>query len=306
MKHRLHYFSALALVSLAAPVIAGGGGGGGGGGGFSPSQSAPQYDPAEEYRKGAAALQAKDYKTAKVSFDRVISAAPKQANSHYLGGLARQGLGDWKGAAKYFAKATKLDPTMIIAQQELGVSYAKLGDKANAEAVLAALTARATTCGTGCPDAPALKAATLAVQAAIGGTQAMRDRGEALMFAKVGDERYLQAVSLINERRYDDAIGTLKSAQLAFGPHPDILTYLGFANRKMGRFDLAEDYYKTALAVAPNHRGATEYYGELMVERGDLAGARQMLAKLDSQCRFGCAEAEELRGWISAGRSPHS
>ena len=50
--------------------------------------------------------------------------------------------------------------------------------------------------------------------------------------------------------------------------------------------------------VAPNHKGATEYFGELKVERGDLAGARQMLARLETICHFGCAEAEELRRWI--------
>jgi len=59
-----------------------------------------------------------------------------------------------------------------------------------------------------------------------------------------------------------------------------------------------------ALAIAPNHRGATEYYGELKVERGDMAGAKKMLAELDRQCAFGCAEAETLRRWISEGHDP--
>ncbi|KPF77092.1 hypothetical protein IP88_06325 [alpha proteobacterium AAP81b] len=121
-----------------------------------------------------------------------------------------------------------------------------------------------------------------------------------------GDGQYLAAVALINERRYDEAIAALQAARGVFGPHPDILTYLGFANRKLGRFAIAEGYYRAALAAAPGHRGATEYFGELMVERGDLAGARRMLATLDGQCRFGCTEAEELRAWIVAGRSPHS
>ena len=124
--------------------------------------------------------------------------------------------------------------------------------------------------------------------------------------AEQGDIQYMAAVSLINEHRYEDAITTLKQAQQSFGPHPDILTYLGFANRKLGRFAAAESYYRAALAAAPGHRGATEYFGELMVERHDLAGARAMLAKLDAQCHFGCMEAEELRAWIAAGHSPHS
>jgi tetratricopeptide (TPR) repeat protein len=305
MTKTLTSLPALIAISLAVPAI-GMGGGGGGGGGSMPSESAPRYDPAEEYRNGIAALQAKNFKAAKTAFDRVTSMAPKDANSQYLGGLARQGLNDWKGANKSFAKAAKLDPSMIKAQQELGISFAKLGNKAKAQEVLTGLTGKATQCGTTCPQAADLKAAVTALQAAIGGIAGLRDRGESLMFASSGDGQYLQAVSLINERRYEDAIASLKSAQLAFGPHPDILTYLGFANRKMGRFDVAEGYYKAALLAAPTHRGATEYYGELMVERGDLAGAKAMLARLDTQCRFGCAEAEELRGWITAGRSPHS
>ncbi len=292
-------------LGLSAPAFAMGGGGGGSGG-SAPSESAPRYDPAEEYRNGVAALQAKNFKAAKTAFDRVISMAPKDANSQYLGGLAREGLNDWKGANKYFAKAAKLDPSMIKAHQELGVSFAKMGNKAKAQDVLNALTTKATACAATCPQAADLKAATAAVQAAIAGTTALRDRGESLMFASGGDSHYLEAVSLINEHRYDDAIATLKSAQIAFGPHPDILTYLGFANRKLGRFEVAEGYYRAALAAAPDHRGATEYFGELMVERGDLQGAKAMLARLDTQCRFGCAEAEELRGWIAAGHSPHS
>jgi hypothetical protein len=31
-----------------------------------------------------------------------------------------------------------------------------------------------------------------------------------------------------------------------------------------------------------------------------------MLAKLETICDFGCAEADELRRWIDAGRSPAS
>ena len=121
-----------------------------------------------------------------------------------------------------------------------------------------------------------------------------------------GDAAYVQAVSLINAKRYDEALTSLAKVREAFGPHPDILTYQGYTWRKKGEFDRAEGYYRQALAIAPDHRGATEYYGELKVERGDLAGARQMLAKLDRICSYGCAEAEELRRWIDAGHEPRT
>ena len=83
-----------------------------------------------------------------------------------------------------------------------------------------------------------------------------------------------------------------------------MLTYQGYVWRKKGDWARAEGYYRQALAIAPNHKGATEYYGELKVERGDMAGARTLLAKLDRTCAYGCAEAEELRRWIDVGGDP--
>jgi tetratricopeptide (TPR) repeat protein len=124
--------------------------------------------------------------------------------------------------------------------------------------------------------------------------------------AKAGDAAYIQAVSLINERRYDEALKSLADAQAVFGPHPDILTYEGYTWRKKGDYARAENYYQQALAIAPNHVGATEYYGELKVARGDIAGARLMLAKLDRICAYGCPDADELRRWIDFGGDPHA
>jgi Tfp pilus assembly protein PilF len=111
-------------------------------------------------------------------------------------------------------------------------------------------------------------------------------------------------VGLINERRFDDALAALDTARAAFGPHPDVLTYQGYVWRQKGQLDRAELYYLQALAIAPDHRGATEYYGELKVERGDLAGAQALLVRLERICAYGCAEAEELRRWIDAGERP--
>ena len=298
----------LALGLLAVPAFASGGGGGGGMPSL-PSASAPQYDAAAEYRTGVAALQAKDFKAAKTAFDHALSVAPRDANTQYLAGVARTGLGDLKGARKFYAKAAKLDANMIVAWRDLGVTDGRLGDKVKVLETLTAIQAQRRACTETCPQAAALKEADEAVTAALNGVPtASAVPPGALLFASsgFGDSEYLAAVAMINDRNYAKAIETLQSAQRAFGAHPDILTYLGFANRKLGRFDIAESYYRAALAAAPAHRGATEYFGELMVERRDIAGARRMLVKLDAQCRFGCTEAEELRAWISVGHSPHS
>lgn len=309
MHRAVRLLTGAALAALLATSGFAAGGGGGGGGGSMPSNNAPAYDPAADYRAGIEALQAKDFAKAKRLFDKVLRVAMRDANANYLAGLANAGLGDFKRAAKHFEKTVKAEPANISAHQQLGIAYAKIGDRPKAEGELAALQSQWKNCAETCAQSVAIKTAVAEVTAALAGVPTARiDTAPSLLFvsATAGDHAYLDAVALINERRYDDAIVALERARAAFGAHPDVLTYLGFANRKLKRFDVAEGYYRAALAIAPNHRGATEYFGELMVERGDRGGAKRMLAKLDRVCVFGCAEAEELRAWVDAGRSPHS
>ena len=225
-------------------------------------------------------------------------------------GVAKAGDNDWKGSRRAYEKLVKLAPEDPASHAGLAVALANLKDpKVQAEADW--LKSKAQACGETCPDATRLKALTATVESAMAGTpagapkpSAMLDRSILFGGAKTGDAAYVQAVSLINERRYDEALSALAKAETAFGPHPDILTYEGYAWRKKGDYAKAEAHYRQALAIAPNHIGATEYYGELMVARGDIAGAKVMLARLDKVCTFGCADAEELRRWIDAGGDP--
>jgi len=274
-----------------------------------PSISTPDFDAAETYREGVEALKASQFDKASKSFSKVLGVAPTDPNVNFLAGMARAGLNDLKGAAKFYEKAVRADSKLVPAHQELAVTYLKLGQRNKAEAELAKLQKLDASCNSACKDAQAIKDAITAVQAALAAPpQARLETQPPLLFASAdgGDHAYLEAVSLINEHRYADAIDSLERAKAAFGAHPDILTYLGFANRKLGRYDLAEHYYRAALTAEPKHRQATEYYGELMVERGNMAGARTLLAKLDSLCTFGCFEADELRQWIAAKGKPAS
>jgi len=275
----------------------------------SPSMSVPTFDAAAEYRAGIEALKASKFADAKKSFGKVLGVAPTDANANFLAGLADAGLNDFKAAAKHYEKATKANSKMVEAHQELANSYLKLGQRDKAEAELAKLQKLQADCKDACEDAAKLKDAVTAVQSALAAPpQARLETRPPLLFdnANGADHAYLEAVSLINEHKYEAAIASLERAKAAFGAHPDILTYLGFANRKLGRYDVAENYYHQALAAEPKHKQATEYYGELLVERGDVAGAKVLLAKLDAICTFGCFEADELRQWIAAGRKPAS
>ena len=72
---------------------------------------------------------------------------------------------------------------------------------------------------------------------------------------------------------------------------------MGYSLRKKTPPDLvgAEKYYQAALKIDPVHRGALEYYGELMLINKNLTGAEGLLARLDKACTFGCEEYSDLK-----------
>lgn len=302
---------AVALSCLAGGALASGGGGGGGGGGDMGS-SGPQYDPVAEYQKGVAALQASKWKEAERAFQHVTQAAPKAPEGWFLLGFSRAGQGDFKGARKAYEKAAKLKPEDIDTRRELALTFVKLGETEKANAELTTLKTRDAACAGKCPDSAALKTAIGNVEAALAAAAPAAAPTPAptgmssLLFGDPasGDRAYVTAVSLINEHRWPEALAALDEAGRAVGPHPDIFTYRGYVLRRMGQLDAAETWYKAALAIAPDHRGATEYYGELKVLRGDLAGAKVMLSRLEKTCLYGCPEEQELRRWIEAGGQP--
>ncbi|WP_411289172.1 tetratricopeptide repeat protein [Phenylobacterium sp.] len=295
-----------AIVGLSAGAALAAGSGGGGGASM-PSESRPQYDPAAEYAKAIAAMQAKNYKAAARAAEHVTEAAPRSSDAWRLLGAAKAGSTDWKGARRAYERAVKISPDDHLSHAGLGLALANLKD-AKAQAELDWLKMKTQACGS-CSDAANLKALTDAVESALTNPDAPKPSAAlegAMLFAgaAAGDAAYVQAVSLINEKRYPEALTALRAAQAVFGPHPDIITYQGYTWRKLGDAARAEAYYREALAIAPDHRGATEYYGELKVERGDIKGAKLMLASLERSCAFGCAEAEELRRWIDLGGDP--
>ena len=296
---------ALAIAMVGAqPLHASGGGSGGGGGMGMPSESTPQYDPAAEYQKGVAAYQARDFKGSATAFKHVTDAVPKNAPAQYLLGSSFLLQGDFKKAKKPLEMAVKYDATMIEAQRDLGIAYARLGEAAKAAAQRDALAAMKGACASPCAKAVQFDAAIAAVATAVGGNPQALAPSHRPGSPEDADKVYVAAVALINEGKYADAIVRLEDAVWSDGPHPDLMTYLGFANRKLKRYDAARAWYEQALAVAPQHRGALEYYGELKLELGDLTGARAHLARLDRICGFGCYQADELRLWIvESGRS---
>ncbi len=259
--------------------------------------SAPA-DPDKAWADGTAALKAGDYKAAEKQFKIVVDASPGNAEASYYLGVAKAGRGDHKGALKVLETAIAAD--VWPAYEQAGRSYMALGKKDKAQALLEALAAKASACGDSCPAG--IAAARTALTAVIDGTAPAAPAPQSLLFAPQGEPHaaYLGAVALINQGRYEDAIASLKALGADIGPNADVLNYLGYASRKLGRFDEAQAYYGKALARDPNHRGAREYLGELFVELRRMDEARAQLAALDRLCPYGCTEREMLAERIDA------
>lgn len=106
----------------------------------------------------------------------------------------------------------------------------------------------------------------------------------------------------VKAERYEEGIGKLEAIVSGEPGNADALNWLGFANRKLGRFDISYGWYEKALAVEPDHLGANEYLGELYVQTGEMEKAEGQLAKLEKLCPFGCEELDDLKEAIGEAR----
>jgi Flp pilus assembly protein TadD len=86
--------------------------------------------------------------------------------------------------------------------------------------------------------------------------------------------------------------------------HADVYNLLGFSLRKSGDLKTAYTFYKKALDFDPEHKGALEYLGELYVETGEMAKAREHVVLLKKLCPNGCEELEDLEKAIAQAAAP--
>ena len=293
-----------------------------------PAHSAPSGDgsslstsntkvinPAESFEDGVKALDEGDYVKAEEKFGEVLAAAPDHAQANYYMGVAKLGRGKTKSSRRYFERAVKEQPNFIDAREKLAIVYAETGKTDDAEEQLEAMKDLQAKCAeVSCDAASIIEESIARVEAAMAGEgeeSAMTSSSEKfaglfLQPREAGVDHYRAAVRLINEERFDEAIADLEQSQAIVGPHPDILNYLGFAHRKMGDMQTAQKYYRQALALDPDHRGANEYLGELYLEIGEIEKAREQLARLDRICAFGCAEREDLARLVEIAESTRS
>lgn len=113
------------------------------------------------------------------------------------------------------------------------------------------------------------------------------------------DSDFAAAKRALDAKNWEAAI---KSLSLAAGRHPkdaDIQNLLGYANRKLGKLDLAFKYYDHALELNPKHRGALEYEGVAYLLVNNLPKAEEHLATLKKICFLPCEEYNDLKKAIT-------
>jgi tetratricopeptide (TPR) repeat protein len=298
--------AALAVLASAAAVGAAFAAGSSGSAPSAPSVS--RVDPQAAYQAGVAALNAQDYREAVRQLRIARRELPNNGTINYALGLAYIGAGEADDAQGAFERATRADDAPAGSWLQLGLLHIQAGRNEEAVAQQTALNERIAACDAACGDArraqlqAALDQLTQALapaEPAAPPTEPAPTTGWNFPSVEEGRVAYAEAVGLINQDRFAEAYDALSRADAAIGPNPDILNYMGFVSRKLGRYQTALSYYNQALALDPNHLGAIEYLGELYIQMGELDRARTQLAQLDTLCAYGCAQREELALWIA-------
>ena len=111
-----------------------------------------------------------------------------------------------------------------------------------------------------------------------------------------------QAQAAIDKKDFNAALPLLQAAVTKAPNSADAWNLLGYAHRKLGMKEKAFEYYRKALAIDKEHRGALEYLGELYLESGRPEEAKTMLRRLDDACMLGCAEYDDLKKALRAAK----
>ena len=109
--------------------------------------------------------------------------------------------------------------------------------------------------------------------------------------------RYHAAYALIYDK--GDYVGGIAALHaLGYDDHADVATLLGYASRKLGRYEDAKFWYERALAADPNHAVTWSYYGMWQAEQGNVLKAEDDLEKVRLICGTECRPYKMLKDVI--------
>jgi tetratricopeptide (TPR) repeat protein len=118
---------------------------------------------------------------------------------------------------------------------------------------------------------------------------------------KHSTEDFIRGYRTAYARIYQDgdyAGGIAALRALDHDDNADVATLIGYASRKLGRYDDAKSWYDRALAADPNHAVTWSYYGMWHAEQGNLLKAKDDLDKVRLICGTDCRAYKMLKDAI--------
>jgi len=135
-----------------------------------------------------------------------------------------------------------------------------------------------------------------------GKTDSKKKKNDKSSSAKEFLDRYHAAYALIYDNEdYQGGITALRA--MDYDDNADVATLLGYASRKLGRYDDAKYWYDMALATDPKHALTWSYYGMWHAEQGNLLKAKDDLEQVRLICGTECREYGALKEVIDGTRS---
>jgi tetratricopeptide (TPR) repeat protein len=112
-----------------------------------------------------------------------------------------------------------------------------------------------------------------------------------------------KAYALVYDKQ--DYVGGITALRaMGYDDNVDVATLLGYASRKLGRYDDAKYWYEKALAADPKHALTWSYYGMWQAEQGNLLKAKDDLEKVRTICgNTECREYVALKEVIDGTRT---
>ena len=130
-----------------------------------------------------------------------------------------------------------------------------------------------------------------------GKTDSKKKKNDKSSSAKEFLDRYHAAYALIYDKDdYQGGITALRA--MGYDDNADVATLIGYASRKLGRYDDAKVWYDRALAADPNHALTWSYYGMWQAEQGNVLKAKDDLEKVRLICGTDCKPYKMLKDVI--------
>ncbi len=135
-----------------------------------------------------------------------------------------------------------------------------------------------------------------------GKSDAKKNKKDKSSSAKDFIDGYHAAYALIYDKNdFEGGITALRA--LDHDNNADVATLLGYASRKLGRYDDAKYWYDKALAADPQHALTWSYYGMWHAEQGNLLKAKDDLEQVRLICGTECKEYVALKEVIDGTRT---